>query len=289
MGKIIGIDLGTTNSCVAVLDGDKPRVIENAEGERTTASVIAYTDGETLVGQPAKRQAVTNPTNTLFAIKRLIGRRFEDEEVQRDIEIMPFNIVKADNGDAWVEAQGQKMAAPQVSAEVLKKMKKTAEDFLGEEVTGAVITVPAYFNDAQRQATKDAGRIAGLEVKRIINEPTAAALAYGLDKSGGDRTIAVYDLGGGTFDISIIEIDEVEGEKTFEVLATNGDTHLGGEDFDNRLINYLVDEFNKEQGINLKNDPLAMQRVKEAAEKAKIELSSTSQTDVNLPLSLIHI
>ncbi|KLV04513.1 molecular chaperone DnaK [Photobacterium aquae] len=284
MGKIIGIDLGTTNSCVAVLDGDKPRVIENAEGERTTASVIAYTqDGETLVGQPAKRQAVTNPENTLFAIKRLIGRRFEDEEVQRDIEIMPFNIVKADNGDAWVEAKGQKMAAPQVSAEVLKKMKKTAEDFLGEAVTGAVITVPAYFNDAQRQATKDAGRIAGLEVKRIINEPTAAALAYGLDKKGGDRTIAVYDLGGGTFDISIIEIDEVEGEKTFEVLATNGDTHLGGEDFDNRMINYLVEEFNKEQGINLKNDPLAMQRLKEAAEKAKIELSSAQQTDVNLP------
>ncbi|GHA50535.1 molecular chaperone DnaK [Photobacterium aphoticum] len=284
MGKIIGIDLGTTNSCVAVLDGDKPRVIENAEGERTTASVIAYTqDGETLVGQPAKRQAVTNPENTLFAIKRLIGRRFEDEEVQRDIEIMPFKIVKADNGDAWVEAKGQKMAAPQVSAEVLKKMKKTAEDFLGEEVTGAVITVPAYFNDAQRQATKDAGRIAGLEVKRIINEPTAAALAYGLDKKGGDRTIAVYDLGGGTFDISIIEIDEVEGEKTFEVLATNGDTHLGGEDFDNRMINYLVDEFQKDQGINLKNDPLAMQRLKEAAEKAKIELSSAQQTDVNLP------
>ncbi|USD63354.1 molecular chaperone DnaK [Vibrio sp. SCSIO 43140] len=283
MGKIIGIDLGTTNSCVAVLDGDKPRVIENAEGERTTASVIAYTDGETLVGQPAKRQAVTNPENTLFAIKRLIGRRFEDEEVQRDIEIMPYNIVKADNGDAWVEAKGQKMAAPQVSAEVLKKMKKTAEDFLGEEVTGAVITVPAYFNDAQRQATKDAGRIAGLEVKRIINEPTAAALAYGLDKKGGDRTIAVYDLGGGTFDISIIEIDEVEGEQTFEVLATNGDTHLGGEDFDNRLINYLVEEFKKEQGIDLKKDALAMQRVKEAAEKAKIELSSTSQTDVNLP------
>ncbi|NLS14108.1 molecular chaperone DnaK [Vibrio sp. SM6] len=283
MGKIIGIDLGTTNSCVAVLDGDKPRVIENAEGERTTPSVIGYTDGETLVGQPAKRQAVTNPTNTLFAIKRLIGRRFEDEEVQRDISIMPYKIVKADNGDAWVEAQGQKMAAPQVSAEVLKKMKKTAEDFLGEEVTGAVITVPAYFNDAQRQATKDAGRIAGLEVKRIINEPTAAALAYGLDKKGGDRTIAVYDLGGGTFDISIIEIDEVEGEKTFEVLATNGDTHLGGEDFDNRLINYLVDEFKKDQGIDLKTDPLAMQRVKEAAEKAKIELSSTTQTDVNLP------
>ncbi|MFH0262764.1 molecular chaperone DnaK [Vibrio barjaei] len=283
MSKIIGIDLGTTNSCVAVLDGDKPRVIENAEGERTTASVIAYTDGETLVGQPAKRQAVTNPENTLFAIKRLIGRRFEDEEVQRDIEIMPYKIVKADNGDAWVEAKGQQMAAPQVSAEVLKKMKKTAEDFLGEEVTGAVITVPAYFNDAQRQATKDAGRIAGLEVKRIINEPTAAALAYGLDKKGSDRTVAVYDLGGGTFDISIIEIDEVEGEQTFEVLATNGDTHLGGEDFDNRLINYLVDEFKKEQGIDLKNDPLAMQRVKEAAEKAKIELSSTSQTDVNLP------
>ncbi|ANU36182.1 molecular chaperone DnaK [Vibrio scophthalmi] len=283
MGKIIGIDLGTTNSCVSVLDGDKPRVIENAEGERTTASVVAYTDGETLVGQPAKRQAVTNPTNTLFAIKRLIGRRFEDKEVQRDIEIMPYKIVKADNGDAWVEAKGQKMAAPQVSAEILKKMKKTAEDFLGEEVTGAVITVPAYFNDAQRQATKDAGRIAGLEVKRIINEPTAAALAYGLDKKGGDRTIAVYDLGGGTFDISIIEIDQVEGEQTFEVLATNGDTHLGGEDFDNRLINYLVDEFKKEQGIDLKVDPLAMQRVKEAAEKAKIELSSTTQTDVNLP------
>ena len=283
MGRIIGIDLGTTNSCVAVLDGDKPRVIENAEGERTTPSIIAYTDGETLVGQPAKRQAVTNPENTLFAIKRLIGRRFEDEEVQRDIEIMPYKIVRADNGDAWVEAKGQKMAAPQVSAEVLKKMKKTAEDFLGEEVTGAVITVPAYFNDAQRQATKDAGRIAGLEVKRIINEPTAAALAYGLDKKGGDRVIAVYDLGGGTFDISLIEIDEVEGEKTFEVLSTNGDTHLGGEDFDNRLINYLVDEFNKEQGINLKNDPLAMQRLKEAAEKAKIELSSAQSTDVNLP------
>ncbi|MBY6196381.1 molecular chaperone DnaK [Vibrio hangzhouensis] len=283
MTKIIGIDLGTTNSCVAVLDGDKPRVIENAEGERTTASIVAYTDGETLVGQPAKRQAVTNPENTLFAIKRLIGRRFEDKEVQHDIEIMPYKIVKADNGDAWVEAKGQKMPAPQVSAEILKKMKKTAEDFLGEEVTGAVITVPAYFNDAQRQATKDAGRIAGLEVKRIINEPTAAALAYGLDQKGGDRTIAVYDLGGGTFDISIIEIAEVEGEKTFEVLATNGDTHLGGEDFDNRMINYLVEEFKKEQGIDLKNDPLAMQRVKEAAEKAKIELSSTSQTDVNLP------
>jgi molecular chaperone DnaK len=284
MSKIIGIDLGTTNSCIALLDGDKPRVIENAEGERTTASVIAYTqDGEILVGQPAKRQAVTNPKNTLFAIKRLLGRRFEDEEVQRDIEIMPFNIVKADNGDAWVEAKGKKMAAPQVSAEVLKKMKKTAEDYLGEEVTGAVITVPAYFNDAQRQATKDAGCIAGLDVKRIINEPTAAALAYGLDKQGGERTIAVYDLGGGTFDISIIEIDEVDGEKTFEVLSTNGDTHLGGEDFDNRMINYLVGEFKKEQGIDLKSDPLAMQRVKEAAEKAKIELSSAQQTDVNLP------
>ncbi|MEI4552117.1 molecular chaperone DnaK [Pseudoalteromonas spongiae] len=284
MGKIIGIDLGTTNSCVAVLDGDKPRVIENAEGDRTTPSIIAYTDeGETLVGQPAKRQAVTNPTNTLFAIKRLIGRRFEDEEVQRDIDIMPFKIVKADNGDAWVEAKGEKRAAPQISAEVLKKMKKTAEDFLGEAVTGAVITVPAYFNDAQRQATKDAGRIAGLDVKRIINEPTAAALAYGMDKKQGDNVVAVYDLGGGTFDISIIEIDEVEGEHTFEVLATNGDTHLGGEDFDNRVINYLVEEFNKDQGINLKTDPLAMQRVKEAAEKAKIELSSAQQTEVNLP------
>ncbi|WP_305839774.1 molecular chaperone DnaK [Photobacterium leiognathi] len=283
MSKIIGIDLGTTNSCVSVLDGDMPRVIENAEGERTTASVIAYTDGETLVGQPAKRQAVTNPENTLFAIKRLIGRRFEDEEIQRDLSVMPYKIVKADNGDAWVEAKGQKMAAPQVSAEVLKKMKKTAEEYLGEKVTAAVITVPAYFNDAQRQATKDAGRIAGLEVKRIINEPTAAALAYGLDKKSGDRTIAVYDLGGGTFDISIIEIDNVDGEQTFEVLATNGDTHLGGEDFDTRLINYLVDEFKKEQGIDLRNDPLAMQRVKEAAEKAKIELSSAQQTDVNLP------
>ncbi|ARR50909.1 molecular chaperone DnaK [Photobacterium damselae subsp. damselae] len=283
MSKIIGIDLGTTNSCVAVLDGDTARVIENAEGERTTPSVIGYTDTETLVGQPAKRQAITNPENTLFAIKRLIGRRFEDEEVQRDLKIMPYHIVKADNGDAWVEAKGQKLAAPQISAEVLKKMKKTAEEYLGEPVTGAVITVPAYFNDAQRQATKDAGRIAGLDVKRIINEPTAAALAYGLDKKGGDRTIAVYDLGGGTFDISIIEIDEVEGEKTFEVLATNGDTHLGGEDFDNRVINYLVDEFKKDQGIDLRNDPLAMQRVKEAAEKAKIELSSAQQTDVNLP------
>ena len=254
MGKIIGIDLGTTNSCVAVLDGGKARVIENAEGDRTTPSIIAYTqDGETLVGQPAKRQAVTNPTNTLFAIKRLIGRRFEDEEVQRDIGIMPFKIIKADNGDAWVEAGGEKRAAPQISAEVLKKMKKTAEDFLGEEVTEAVITVPAYFNDSQRQATKDAGRIAGLEVKRIINEPTAAALAYGMDKNRGENVVAVYDLGGGTFDLSIIEIDEVEGEHTFEVLATNGDTHLGGEDFDNRVINYLVAEFKKDQGIDLQN------------------------------------
>ncbi|RJE72233.1 molecular chaperone DnaK [Pseudoalteromonas citrea] len=284
MGKIIGIDLGTTNSCVAVLDGEKARVIENAEGDRTTPSIIAFTaEGETLVGQPAKRQAVTNPQNTLFAIKRLIGRRFEDEEVQRDIDIMPFKIAKADNGDAWVEVRGEKRAAPQISAEVLKKMKKTAEDFLGEEVTEAVITVPAYFNDSQRQATKDAGRIAGLEVKRIINEPTAAALAYGMDKKQGDNVIAVYDLGGGTFDISIIEIDEVDGEHTFEVLATNGDTHLGGEDFDNRVINYLVDEFKKDQGIDLKTDPLAMQRVKEAAEKAKIELSSAQHTEVNLP------
>ncbi|MEH6394914.1 molecular chaperone DnaK [Pseudoalteromonas sp.] len=284
MGRIIGIDLGTTNSCVAVLDGGKARVIENAEGDRTTPSIIAYTqDGETLVGQPAKRQAVTNPTNTLFAIKRLIGRRFEDEEVQRDIGIMPFKIIKADNGDAWVEAGGEKRAAPQISAEVLKKMKKTAEDFLGEAVTEAVITVPAYFNDSQRQATKDAGRIAGLEVKRIINEPTAAALAYGMDKNKGENIVAVYDLGGGTFDLSIIEIDEVEGEHTFEVLATNGDTHLGGEDFDNRVINYLVAEFKKDQGLDLKTDPLAMQRVKEAAEKAKIELSSAQSTEVNLP------
>ena len=284
MGKIIGIDLGTTNSCVAVMDGGTPRVIENAEGDRTTPSIIAYTqDNETLVGQPAKRQAVTNPKNTVFAIKRLIGRRFQDEEVQRDVNIMPFEIVAADNGDAWVGVKGEKMAPPQISAEVLKKMKKTAEDFLGEAVTEAVITVPAYFNDAQRQATKDAGRIAGLEVKRIINEPTAAALAYGLDKGQGNKTIAVYDLGGGTFDLSIIEIDEVSGEKTFEVLATNGDTHLGGEDFDNRVINYLVEEFKKEQGVDLRNDPLAMQRLKEAGEKAKIELSSAQQTDVNLP------
>ena len=284
MGKIIGIDLGTTNSCVAIMDGGKARVLENAEGDRTTPSIIAYAqDGETLVGQPAKRQSVTNPQNTLFAIKRLIGRRFQDEEVQRDLKIMPYQIVSADNGDAWLDVKGQKMAPPQISAEVLKKMKKTAEDYLGEPVTEAVITVPAYFNDAQRQATKDAGRIAGLEVKRIINEPTAAALAYGLDKGQGNRTIAVYDLGGGTFDISIIEIDEVDGEKTFEVLATNGDTHLGGEDFDSRMINYLVAEFKKEQGIDLHNDPLAMQRLKEAAEKAKIELSSAQQTDVNLP------
>jgi len=284
MGRIIGIDLGTTNSCVAILDGEAPRVIENAEGDRTTPSIIAYSNDETLVGQPAKRQAVTNPHNTLFAIKRLIGRRFEDDEVQRDVDIMPFSIVKADNGDAWVEAQDKKMAPPQISAEVLKKMKKTAEDYLGEDVTEAVITVPAYFNDSQRQATKDAGRIAGLEVKRIINEPTAAALAYGLDKNiKGERVVAVYDLGGGTFDISIIEMDNTDGEQTFEVLATNGDTHLGGEDFDNRVINYLVDEFKKEQGIDLKNDPLAMQRLKEAAEKAKIELSSAQQTEVNLP------
>ncbi|MCW2477882.1 molecular chaperone DnaK [Candidatus Symbiopectobacterium sp. NZEC135] len=284
MGKIIGIDLGTTNSCVAIMDGTQVKVLENSEGDRTTPSIIAYTqDGEILVGQPAKRQAVTNPKNTLFAIKRLIGRRFKDEEVQRDTNIMPYNIVAADNGDAWLEVKDQKMAPPQISAEVLKKMKKTAEDYLGETITEAVITVPAYFNDAQRQATKDAGRIAGLEVKRIINEPTAAALAYGLDKEVGNRTIAVYDLGGGTFDISIIEIDEVDGEKTFEVLATNGDTHLGGEDFDSRMINYLVDEFKKEQGFDLRNDPLAMQRLKEAAEKAKIELSSAQQTDVNLP------
>ncbi|MBB6055477.1 molecular chaperone DnaK [Tolumonas osonensis] len=281
MGKIIGIDLGTTNSCVAILDGDHARVIENSEGDRTTPSIIAYTDdGEILVGQPAKRQAVTNPKNTLYAIKRLIGRRYEDEEVQRDIKIMPFDIVRADNGDAWVDVKGRKLAAPQISAEVLKKMKKTAEDFLGEPVTEAVITVPAYFNDAQRQATKDAGRIAGLDVKRIINEPTAAAFAYGVNKVKGESKIAVYDLGGGTFDISIIEID---GEKTFEVLSTNGNTHLGGEDFDNRLINYLVDEFKREQGIDLRKDQLALQRLKDAAEKAKIELSSAQQTEVNLP------
>ncbi|HZV61743.1 MAG TPA: molecular chaperone DnaK [Methylophilaceae bacterium] len=284
MGKIIGIDLGTTNSCVAVMEGGKPRVIENAEGARTTPSIVAYQDdGEILVGAPAKRQAVTNPKNTLFAIKRLIGRRFEEKEVQKDIGLMPYSISKADNGDAWVEVRDQKMAPPQISAEVLRKMKKTAEDYLGEEVTEAVITVPAYFNDSQRQATKDAGRIAGLEVKRIINEPTAAALAFGLDKQEGDRKIAVYDLGGGTFDISIIEIAQVEGEHQFEVLSTNGDTFLGGEDFDNRLIDFLADEFKKENGIDLRNDLLAKQRLKEAAEKAKIELSSAQQTEVNLP------
>ncbi|GAA0791158.1 molecular chaperone DnaK [Marinobacterium sediminicola] len=284
MGKIIGIDLGTTNSCVAILDGDKTKVIENAEGDRTTPSIIAYTnDGETLVGQPAKRQAVTNPDNTLFAIKRLIGRRFEDQVVQKDIKMVPYKIIAADNGDAWVDVKGQKMAPPQISAEILKKMKKTAEDYLGEKVTEAVITVPAYFNDSQRQATKDAGKIAGLEVKRIINEPTAAALAYGMDKSKGDKTVAVYDLGGGTFDISIIEIADVDGEHQFEVLATNGDTFLGGEDFDLAVINYLADEFKKESGIDLHNDPLALQRLKEAAEKAKVELSSAQATDVNLP------
>lgn len=283
MSKVIGIDLGTTNSCVAVLEGDKVKVIENAEGARTTPSIVAYKDGEILVGQAAKRQAVTNPKNTLFAIKRLIGRRFEDKEVQKDIGLVPYKIVKADNGDAWVEAGGKKLAPPQVSAEVLRKMKKTAEDYLGEPVTEAVVTVPAYFNDAQRQATKDAGRIAGLDVKRIINEPTAAALAYGMDKKGGDKTIAVYDLGGGTFDVSIIEIADVDGEQQFEVLATNGDTHLGGEDFDLALIDYLVEEFKKEQGVDLKGDPLAMQRLKEAAEKAKIELSSSQSTEVNLP------
>lgn len=285
MGKIIGIDLGTTNSCVAVMEGNTPKVIENAEGARTTPSIIAYQeDGEILVGASAKRQAVTNPKNTLFAIKRLIGRRFEDKEVQKDIEQMPFEIIKADNGDAWVKVRDQKLAAPQISAEVLRKMKKTAEDYLGEAVTEAVITVPAYFNDAQRQATKDAGRIAGLDVKRIINEPTAAALAFGLDKKeGGDRKIAVYDLGGGTFDVSIIEIADVDGEKQFEVLATNGDTFLGGEDFDQRIIGYLIDEFKKEQGVDLSKDILALQRLKDAAEKAKIELSSAAQTEINLP------
>jgi len=284
MGKIIGIDLGTTNSCVSVLEGDKPKVIENSEGDRTTPSIVAFnSDGETLVGQSAKRQAVTNPQNTLHAVKRLIGRKFQDAEVQKDIKRVPFGIVKADNGDAWVEVKDEKMAPPQISAEILKKMKKTAEDYLGEPVTEAVITVPAYFNDSQRQATKDAGRIAGLEVKRIINEPTAAALAYGMDKKRGDSTIVVYDLGGGTFDVSIIEIAEVDGEHQFEVLATNGDTHLGGEDFDLRLIEYLADEFKKDSGIDLHNDPLALQRLKEAAEKAKIELSSNQQTEVNLP------
>ena len=284
MGKIIGIDLGTTNSCVAVMEGGKPRVIENAEGTRTTPSIIAYQeDGEILAGAPAKRQAVTNPKNTLYAVKRLIGRRFEEKEVQKDIGLMPYTIAKADNGDAWVEVRGQKMAPPQISAEVLRKMKKTAEDYLGEEVTEAVITVPAYFNDSQRQATKDAGRIAGLEVKRIINEPTAAALAFGLDKQEGDRKIAVYDLGGGTFDVSIIEISSIDGEHQFEVLSTNGDTFLGGEDFDNRLIDFLADEFKKENGLDLRTDLLAKQRLKEAAEKAKIELSGATQTEVNLP------
>lgn len=284
MAKTIGIDLGTTNSCVAVLDGDSPRVLENAEGERTTPSVIAFTDdAETLVGRPAKRQAVTNPKNTLFAIKRLIGRRFEDDVVQKDIKMVPYKIAKADNGDAWVEVNGKKMSAPEVSAQILRKMKLAAEDYLGEKVDSAVITVPAYFNDSQRQATKDAGKIAGLDVKRIINEPTAAALAYGLDKGKGDRKIAVYDLGGGTFDVSVIEIAEIDGEKQFEVLATNGDTFLGGEDFDMRVIEYIADEFKKEQGVDLRGDALAMQRLKEAAEKAKIELSSTQQTEINLP------
>ena len=284
MGKIIGIDLGTTNSCVSVLEGDKPKVIENSEGARTTPSVVAYAeDGEILAGQSAKRQAVTNPENTVYAVKRLIGRRFDDKVVKKDIEMVPYKIVKADNGDAWVEIKGNSKAAPQISAEILKKMKKTAEDYLGEKVTEAVITVPAYFNDSQRQATKDAGRIAGLDVKRIINEPTAAALAYGIDKAAGDRVVAVYDLGGGTFDISVIEIADVDGEKQFEVLATNGDTFLGGEDFDMRLIEYLSAEFKQESGIDLHSDPLAMQRLKEAAEKSKIELSSSQQTEVNLP------
>jgi molecular chaperone DnaK len=284
MAKVIGIDLGTTNSCVAIMEGGKPRVIENSEGDRTTPSIVAFTkDNEVLVGQPAKRQAVTNPQNTLFAIKRLIGRKFDDEVVQRDIKMVPYKIARADNGDAWVDVQGKKMAPPEISARVLMKMKKTAEDYLGEPVTEAVITVPAYFNDSQRQATKDAGRIAGLEVKRIINEPTAASLAYGLDKQGGDRKIAVYDLGGGTFDVSIIEIAEVDGERQFEVLSTNGDTFLGGEDFDLKIINFLAEEFLKESGVDVRKDPLAMQRLKEAAEKGKIELSSTQQTDINLP------
>jgi len=283
MGKIIGIDLGTTNSCVAVMEGGKPRVIENSEGDRTTPSIVAYTDEEALVGAPAKRQAVTNPENTIYAVKRLIGRRYTDDEVQKDIDLVPYKLIAADNGDAWVEANGKKLAPPEVSARILMKMKKTAEDYLGETVTDAVITVPAYFNDSQRQATKDAGKIAGLEVKRIINEPTAAALAFGLDKKEGDRKIAVYDLGGGTFDISIIEIADIDGEHQIEVLSTNGDTFLGGEDFDQRLIDYLVEEFKKEQGMDLRNDPLALQRLKEGAEKAKIELSSTQQTDINLP------
>ncbi|MGB6307266.1 MAG: molecular chaperone DnaK [Steroidobacteraceae bacterium] len=284
MGKMIGIDLGTTNSCVAIMEGGKPKVIENSEGDRTTPSIVAFTkDGEVLVGQSAKRQAVTNPANTLAAVKRLIGRKFADDVVKKDMSMVSYKILKADNGDAWVEAQGKKMAPPEVSARVLMKMKKTAEDYLGETVTEAVITVPAYFNDSQRQATKDAGRIAGLNVKRIINEPTAAALAYGLDKDGGDRKIAVYDLGGGTFDVSVIEIAEVDGERQFEVMSTNGDTFLGGEDFDLRVINYLADEFKKESGIDVRKDPLAMQRLKEAAEKAKIELSSSQQTEINLP------
>ena len=283
MGKIIGIDLGTTNSCVAIMEGDKVKVIENAEGARTTPSIVAYTDNEVLVGAGAKRQAVTNPKNTLFAVKRLIGRKFKDDVVQKDIKMVPYAIVAADNGDAWVDVKGDRKAPPQISAEVLKKMKKTAEDYLGEPVTEAVITVPAYFNDSQRQATKDAGRIAGLDVKRIINEPTAAALAFGMDKKEGDRKIAVYDLGGGTFDVSIIEVAEIDGEHQFEVLSTNGDTFLGGEDFDLKLIDYLADEFKKEQGIDLHNDPLALQRLKEAAEKAKIELSTAQQTEVNLP------
>ena len=283
MGKVIGIDLGTTNSCVAVMEGDKVKIIENAEGTRTTPSIVAYKDDEILVGQSAKRQAVTNPNNTLFAIKRLIGRRFDDKVVQKDIGMVPYKIAKADNGDAWVEINGKKLAPPQVSAEILKKMKKTAEDYLGEAVTEAVVTVPAYFNDSQRQATKDAGKIAGLDVKRIINEPTAAALAYGMDKKKGDSTVAVYDLGGGTFDVSIIEIADVDGEQQFEVLATNGDTFLGGEDFDSALIDFLVSEFKKDQDVNLKGDSLAMQRLKEAAEKAKIELSSAQSTEVNLP------
>ena len=285
MSKIIGIDLGTTNSCVAIMDGGTVKIIENSEGDRTTPSIIAYPKGseEILVGQPAKRQAVTNPENTLYAIKRLIGRRFEEDAVQKDIKLVPYKIVKADNGDAWVEVNGKKMAAPEISAKVIGKMKQTAEDYLGEEVTEAVITVPAYFNDSQRQATKDAGKIAGLNVKRIINEPTAAALAYGVDKGMGDKTVAVYDLGGGTFDVSIIEMEDIDGEKHFEVLSTNGDTFLGGEDFDQRIIGHLVDEFKKDQGVDLTNDPLALQRLKEAAEKAKIELSSSEQTEVNLP------
>lgn len=284
MSKVIGIDLGTTNSCVAIMEGGSAQVIENAEGSRTTPSIIAYADNEVLIGQSAKRQAVTNPKNTLFAIKRLIGRRFEEEAVQKDIKLVPYKIIKADNGDAWVEANGKKLSAQEVSAQILRKLKKDAEAYLGEEIKEAVITVPAYFNDSQRQATKDAGRIAGLDVKRIINEPTAAALAYGIDKSGKeDQKIVVYDLGGGTFDVSIIEIAEVDGEKQFEVLSTNGDTFLGGEDFDMRLMDFLVEEFKKDSGVDLNNDPLALQRLKEAAEKAKIELSSTQQTDINLP------